>query len=233
MDGGLHTRPFLAEKEIITESIPYNDTPYYYGVRYKPLSFKLQLSTLDDSPWTFEKRREIARWLDTSEFEEFYLASNPSQIYYINYQGGIDLTYNGQLFGYLDVEFLNLSPYSHSPIYSHSNDLSDITTPTIVEFINNGDLPVTPEMQILKIGDGDLSIKNTSDGGIDFKFSALKNNETIYIDNDLRHISTDIPNTYRLDNFNGNYLSMPRGVNRLEVSGKCEILWRYKFQFKG
>jgi phage-related protein len=232
LESGLQTRPYLAEREIISEQIMGNDIPYVYGVRYNPLTFKLTLSCLEGA-WTFEKRREIARWLDIQQFAEFYTADNPSQIYYLMYHGGIDLSYDGELKGYIELEMVNISPYTYSPVYIEKYDLSTISSPTFIEFTNKGDNDLKPEIWIYKIGAGDLSIINYSNGGKEFKFTSLADKETLYVDCFNRHIETDIPLTYRYDNFNGEYLVLPRGVNRLLVSSKCQLKFRYQFEFKG
>lgn len=229
--GGLLTHSFLPEREIISESIPNNDIPYVYGYKKNSLAMPLTL-TLIDEKWTLEKRRQIATWLDRDYFCEFYRQDFPEVRYYLSYEGGVDLTHNGADDGYINVQMKNISPHAYSPIMTE-NIHHNSTTPVVYEFKNIGDANIYPEMQIKKIGDGDLSIVNQSNGGKEFKFNNLLNNETVYVDNLNRHIETDISLTNRYDDFNGDYLELVYGVNRLEISGQCEITFRYQYTIKG
>lgn len=235
VESGLKNTPFLAEKEIISETIPENDIPYIYETRSRPLILNVTLSTLDNL-WTIEKRREVARWLDTKSHEEFYSADDINKIYYLQYIGGIDLTHNSAEQGYITIQMQNISPVAYSPVYTEIHDLSSITSPTVIEFKNNGDSTLYPELWLQKIEAGDVSIKNLSDGGREFKFTTLADQETVYIDNrpHRHHIETDLANTYRYDNFNDMYLELlPYSINRLEITGKCKLKFQHQFEIKG
>lgn len=230
LDGGLVSEPFIPAKEIISETIA-GGTTYVYEHRQLPLEFPLTFSLLDNV-WTFEKRRKIARWFDNGRFNEFYTSDNPSKRYYITCVDASELFTNPEDKGYFTMQFRSISPYAYSPVmtdqYTHNED-----TPKVYEFRNLGDLNLYPEMHIKKIGNGDLSIINLSNGGKEFKFTNLVDGENITVDNLNRDIETDIPLTTRYDNFNGKYLELVYGVNRLEIRGKCEIRFRYQYTIKG
>lgn len=229
---GLSQTRFLASKKIISEKVVGNHTPYLYGVEYDPLEFKLVFACIDEK-WTTEKRREIARWLDTSTHELFYADDEPDKCYYFQYQGGIDFSHNTLGDGYIEVTMLNDSPFACSPIQERRYELTHITSPTVIEIDNFGDDLIYPEMWIYTINKGDFKIRNLSNGGKDFVFKNLVNAETVYVDNKNRHIESDIALTYRYDNFNKNYLELVRGTNRLEVTGACSLLFRYQYYIKG
>lgn len=233
LDSGLHQTRFLAERSIISESIPNNPIPYVYGVQYQPLRFTLTLATIDQK-WTLEQRRAVARWLDTENFEVFLTDEEPEKLYYFMYQGGIDLNYGGELTGYIQVEMVNISPYAYSPIQTYQVDCSLLD---ITEFIfpNDSDTPLCPELTINKVGNGNVSIVDVTDTvyGKEFKFTGLVDNETVYIDNQHSHIESDIPLTLRYDSFNHNYLEIPRGYRTLRVTGKCKLEFKYQFIIKG
>lgn len=232
LESGLVQEPFLAERELISEQIAGNPIPYVYNKKDSPLRLKLTFTTLDNE-WTLEKRREIARWFDTDDFEEFYSEDNIEKRYYLRYISGIDIHTTGSLNGYIITEFINISPYAYSPIYIQTNDFSTITDTTNFQFINSGDMDLYPELEIYKVGSGDISIINLTDNGTEFKFTGLADGETVYIDNQNHDIITDLPYTYRYDNFNGNYLCMKRGINNLTISGKCILNFRSQFVIKG
>lgn len=232
MENGLKSTKFLSEKQILSEVVVGNDVPYVYGTQRSPLTFTLTLACLEEK-WTLEKRREIARWLDTNTFEEFYSTDCVDKRYYFQYQGGIDLTHNGSEDGYIQVEMVNISPYAYSPVQQIRFDLSSITSSTIIELENNGDDILKPEIWIEKIGNGDLSLINLNDSGNEFKFTDLYSQETIYIDCNLRHIETDLVDKYRYDSFNNNYLKLIQGKNRIMVSNTCKLLFQFKNVIKG
>lgn len=232
VESGMKTTPFLAPKNIISEQIPGNDTPYVYGVERENLILNVTLSCLNGL-WTIEKRRQLARWLDTETYEEFYSTDYVDKRYYVQYSGGIDLTHNGSQQGYIQVQFQNISPYAYSPMMQKRFNLSTITSPTIIDIENTGDAIVKPELWIYKVGKGDISMRNLSNGGSEFKFINIEDKEELYVDNENRHIETDMPLAYRFDNFNNNYLELVRGKNRLEVTGACKLMFQFQYILKG
>lgn len=232
MESGLITQPFLPKKTINSETVMGNNTPYVFGNSYEPLQYKITLACIDEK-WTDEKKRKVAKWLDTSTFEEFYAEDEPDKIYYFQYQGSIDMTHNTLGDGYIEITMQNESPYARSPIQERRYELTTITSPTIIEFDNKGDAEIYPEMWIYMINSGDFQIRNLSNGGKDFKFTGLVNDETIYVDNENHHIETDLTLTYRYDNFNNNYLELVEGINRLEITGACNLMFRYQYYLKG
>lgn len=98
-----------------------------------------------------------------------------------------------------------------------------------ITFTNNGDLNLYPEIYIYKIGDGDISIINNSNGGKEFKFTGLTSGEVLYIDNENEYIESDT-GLYRFNNHNEVFLEFVRGVNQLQVTGKLEFYFRYQYK---
>lgn len=232
LESGFIRDPFLPEVEIISESVVGNNTPYFYGTRRRPLKISLKLSCLEGY-WTLEKRREIARWLDTDDFEEFYSVDDVDRRYYLKYDGGIDLYTNGIQQGYIEVSFINIDDSAYSPVYITEYDLSTILIPTNITFTSDSDDILLPELQILKYGAGNFKITNLTNGGKIFLFTGLNDQETVYVDNKLRHIMTSIPDYYRYDDFNNNYLELVRGVNTLQIEGAAKLAFRYQYKIKG
>lgn len=233
MDTGFITDPFLGEREILQEIIPGRDVPYFYGVNTQPLQVKLTLSPLDGL-WTLEKRREIARWLDKKQYKEFYSTDDVDRRYYLLYTDGIDLHTNGCFQGYIECTFQNISPYTYSPVYVSEYDLSDIVSPTIITFDNQGDDILRPELEITKkVNGGDLSIKNLTNGGQVFLMQNLARDEIVYFDNEHRIIKSDDLIVPAYNRFNNNYLELVRGINQLQVSNACTLTFRYQYTLKG
>ncbi|CAH0122563.1 hypothetical protein PAE9249_05135 [Paenibacillus sp. CECT 9249] len=116
--------------------------------------------------------------------------------------------------------------YSVSPVL---DEISFTLEPVIV-FDNKGDVNCKPEVWIEKIGNGDVSIVNTSDGNREFTFTGLVDEETVYVNNEREHIETSLTAKYRYSHFNDQYLDFPPGVNLLRVRGNAKIQFRYEFQ---
>lgn len=100
----------------------------------------------------------------------------------------------------------------------------------VIEFLNDGDLVLKPEVWITKNGGGDFTIRNITNSNTEFTFKGLIDKETVYVNCDREYIETDLALVYRYDNFNDNYLELLRGVNVLQVIGDGKLTFRYKFK---
>jgi phage-related protein len=233
MKSGMKEEHFLADRELVSEQVFGNDISYIYGWTNKPLRIVLSLSPLEGL-WTTEKRREVSRWLDCGRFAEFYSTDDVNKRYFLLYNGASNLYTNSNQQGYIDIEFMNISPYSFSPVYDETYNFSTITLPTELKITNDGDTILYPqEMWITKYGAGDFSISNATDGGREFKFTGLADQEVVYVQNQERFIETSLSNTFRYDNFNGNYLRLVYGINTLTITGAAIIRMKYRYELKG
>jgi phage-related protein len=233
MSTGFFTSPFLSDKEIIEEEVIGVDKPYFFGTHRKPLILNLTLSTLDNL-WTIEKRREVARWLDTNTYELFYSHDDKNKLYYCQYIGGIDLNDTGSMQGYIEVQMRCDSPYAYSPFYETVIYDYGSGNTGIYEFYNYSDDIIRPEIEIFSYSDGNMSIQNMTDANSgSFEFTGLFEDEIIYVDCENEVITTSLANTYRYSSFNDKYLFLPRGINRLKINGEIRVTLRYQFKIKG
>lgn len=95
---------------------------------------------------------------------------------------------------------------------------------------NKGDTECKPEIWVTKTGVGDFALTNTSHMNKEFKFKQLNNNETVYVNNELEYIESDLPMVYRYSNFNDQYLTLSQGKNVFRVKGNAKIQFRYQFK---
>jgi phage-related protein len=221
---GLYEETFLPSRGIKEIQVSGRKKPYFQELEYSPLSLKLSFAI---QSWTEDSIRSIARWLGSQEYyKPLYFSNNTNRIFYCLYNGNVDILHNGLKQGIINIEMRCDSPYSYSPVYT-----SQIySSPSSITFTNNGDVSLYPEISIEKVGDGNLSIVNQTNGNQEFKFTSLLNNEKLYIDCESEYIETDLSNTYRYSNFNDKYLELVRGNNVLNITGGCNLRFRYQFK---
>lgn len=226
---GLYEEPFMASRSIKEFTIRGQERPYFQEITRESKS--IQVSFYFDNGWDDELIREVARWLDVEFYQPITFSEDQEKVYFVLPTDSSSIIHNGLKQGYITLTFRCDSPYS----YSHTKatpwyDLSKVNTSTI-EIRNKGDKIILPEIDIIKIGSGDLSITNLSNKGEITSFTSLSSDEEIYVNGENQIIETNLPNTWRYDNFNDNYLSLVYGKNILEVNGKCKLKFKYKYKF--
>lgn len=228
LNGGLYEEPFLAERSIDEVEVGRRNKPYFKGVKKSPYTFTLSFYFKDT--WDDTKIRNVARWLDQSYYKPLYFVDNPNRIFYCMPVGDISLIHNGLKQGYLNLTMRCDSPYSYTPMFTTPKyTLTYNTNGTSISLNNDGDTDIYPEIWIKKLtGNGDVKIVNMNYGGEDFILTGIIKDETVYIDNENKHIESYTVGVYRYNNFNGNYLKLLRGSNPITVYGDCEIQFRYQ-----
>lgn len=228
VDSGLFQEKFLPSRELREESIRGKDKPYFMGYDLSPFEFPLTLFVEDLDR---NKRRLLSRWLMVDYHKPLIFDGNEDRIFYCMYVGDIEHFHNGLNQGYINLTMRCNSPFSYTPIYSTNvYDLSNnIPEGYEINFENYGDTICEPYIYLEKIGDGDISIINLSDGGREFKMSNLMNGDELEIDNEVKSIETNVSGVFRYENHNNTYFRLLRGMNRLKVYGNCKLLFKYQF----
>jgi len=240
---GLYEETFLPSREMKEITTRMSDKPYLVQIKSSPRILNLTIAFLN----SFDENnlRNVKRWLSSSEYKPMSFESIPDTIFYCTLIDSTPLLHNGNNQGYINCQMRCNSPYSYSPVYL--DDLIDLSLNPIegtqIIFTNLGDVPCQPQISLLKVNDGDISIINNSNGGKEFKLSSLlddegaiiplsslKNNEDLFIDNENEEIISSIPLTYRINNLTGDFISLGRGINNLIIKGTCKIQFRYQFK---
>jgi phage-related protein len=237
-NGGLYKEPLFASRNITEDRIQHKTKLYYQGVVKEPLSFPLSFyidkERLENSPYSDIDIRAIANWLCQDNYKPLYFTDNPDKIYYCMPVQDINYTHAGLTEqGFIELTMRCNDVYVYSPtyltqVYDYSNNPSG---GTIYVFENKGDVSLFPEIEIKKVGNGDITITNQSNGGVIMSFVGLSDGEILYIDCENEDIISDIPGVYRYDNMHGDYLEIIRGVNNLKIEGKCQIQFRYCYKY--
>lgn len=219
-------------KEVITGKIKGKKYVHHYSTESEVIQFSVLFSLLDEK-MTPEKKGEIARWLFKDDFREFQTTDDLTKFYYVIATNQIDFMTTDSELGYFQIDFLTNASHAWSRTTRRTFDLSENETSTVINITNysNVDDYIYPELEFQLVGNQtSLTLKNLSDGGREFKFTDLTENEKIYVDNEMEQIITDnLQFPFRLGNFNKKWLRLGYGCNQIEVIGKCYLKFRYKF----
>jgi len=239
---GLYQEDFLSSIELKEITTRMSDKPYFIQKKHLPRTLNLTIAFTDS--FDEDKLRSVRRWLSQEGHKPMSFESIPDTIFYCTMIDSTPLLHTGNM-GYINCIFRCSDPYKYSPSYLSDlyNLSSNPSSGTTIQFSNLGDTPCQPQISLLKVNDGDISIINNSDSGKEFKLSSLldaagapialsslKNNEDLFIDNENEEITSSIPLTYRLNNLTGDFISFNRGVNNILVKGTCKIQFRYQFK---
>lgn len=230
MSSGLYEETFMGSRSISETKVVGSSKPIFHRIEQEPLKFKLTFAFKDT--WDDKLIREVARWLNQSYYKPLFFSEQPDRIFYCLPVDDISLIHNGLKQGYLSITMRCDSHYSYTPIVkSPVYDFSRTEQEKVITINNYGDLVCKPEVFVTKIGNGDITIRNLSNLGEEFKFTGLLDGESLYIDCDREHIETSLVNTYRYDNFNNKYIRLPENTEcYLEVEGSAQIQFRYQLK---
>ncbi|KRT93806.1 distal tail protein Dit [Bacillus glycinifermentans] len=228
-EGGLVEETFLATSSINETTIKGNDTPFYEGKKRDPKQFNLNFYIVDY--WNDKRLADIKRWLDVDTYQPLSFSENLDIVYYAMPVDTNDLVHNASKEGYVRLTMRCDSPYAYSrsittPLYDASKE--DIT----IEINNKGECTIVPSFKIQKIGKGDVQIENLSNFSSPSKFVDLDDGEIIAVTGEKEIVDSSKYGDERYDNFNEEYLQLGYGMNRIRVTGRCKILFNYRFKYR-
>jgi len=222
--------PFIPAQNIVETKLNKKHTPLFHRIEKQPLEFEIVCSLLEGE-FTPEKKMELVKWLCKEYYCSFISEDNPNLIYEVIMTNQSDLMTFGNLQGYFTIQFRANSPWGYSPIYQENFNLSEITIPTVIEISNysNAVQHLYPEIEFTLSGiSTGISLINLSNAGEESIFTNLSVEEKIYINNERKQIISDL-GLYRLGNFNKKWFRLVYGINRIQITGKCTISFRYRF----
>lgn len=226
IDSGITESHFGITQSIIEDSIENIDTPFFYGVKREPFTF--QATFVRQKEWDFKTRLEFNEIVFKRHYQEFISADYPYILYRVICVDEPNKVFFGEQGGYVSLNFRTDSPYAWSPVSVQNYDLSQNITKTTIQVENRSNVIdfYYPQMEFTLLEGSDISFKNLTDGGREFTFTGLIPNETVSIDNQWQVIKTDVPNVYRYVNCNRQWLRLRKGVNYIDITGKCYLSFR-------
>ena len=180
-------------------------------------------SIISEYPISSNIRREIISWLFGRDSYKILKIHQPDLegIHYNCVFTTIDIIYiNGYCHGFrVTANFDSFYQYAEPT----SIEITGNGTEIIKEINNQSDVkygyiyPTITFSMTAPVGDYDISIVNKSDNSSRyFRFQGLLANEEITVDNELKHITSNIGGE-KLSNFNKNWLRLKPGVNELSI----------------
>jgi phage-related protein len=225
-NSGLFEEQFLPTRSIVEEKTFGRKEPYFFGFEYSPIEIPLTLFFEDG--WDEYKIKSLVSWICRDTYQPLIFDEDDDRIFYCMYVGDPKIIHNGVKQGMVTITMRCNSPFAYSRVYQHEYSYTNNTLGTEMTFYNYGNIPFYPTFIIEKIGNGDISIVNTSNEGYEMKFTGLLDKEVVTIDGGNEDITTSIPNTYRYNNHNGVFLEMTYGQNHLMIYGDANLLIKYQ-----
>lgn len=230
VQSGLQSEPFASGRSIVEQKVRGNDKPYFMGVEKAPFEFNVSFAF--EETWDDDRIRDVARWLlNPKYYAPLVFADEPDKIYYCLCVDSPELVHTCLKTGYVNLRFRCADSYAYTSVYNVIHDLSaNPVNGTVITFENFGDAECRPLVEIRKIGDGDVSFFNQSNGNAEMTFQDLLDDEILTVDCENRVIETNVPLTYRYENLHGDYLKLVLHNNYLLVKGTCEIKFTYQLK---
>ncbi|MBD1379229.1 distal tail protein Dit [Metabacillus arenae] len=230
INAGLFEEQLFSNRSIREFTIRGRNKPYFIEVEKEPKTIPMSFAFEDK--YNDRLIRNIVQWLNVDYYKPLAFSENLDIVFYAMPVGDNSLIHNGLKQGYVNLNMRCDSPNGYgrdiaTPLYT-------TTSPTFkgtVIIDNLGDEKICPNIYIEKIGNGDLTIENYAIADNTFKFTGLIDKEIIKIDSENEIIETNIPNTFRYDNFNDNHLVLQTGKNILHITGDCKIKFHYRFKY--
>ncbi len=223
IDSGLLQEPFLPSRDISYIETRNSEKPYFQNVIYQPLVFDIVLAFEDG--FSESRLREVRQWLSGDKFKELRFSDQVGRVYMAMCQDVSVLSHAGAQ-GYVSITLVTNSPYAMSDVV----ETEVYAKPTNVNIATMSDISIYPELLIRKLDvNGDVGIVNSTTG-IEFCVN-MEVNETIYVDNDKEIIHSNFIFENPGGKFNGQFLYLTPGENILNVSGDCNIKFRYRDKY--
>jgi len=235
--GGMLEEHYIPPTEIRETIIRGNPKPYFHGIDYKPIELSLTFAFESfHTGFTKEDKnkalRELGYWLTRPYYVPFGIIGQ-EYMFYVLPVGDSTLIHNGLSQGYVNLRLRTDAPWSYSEIKTLNLHNLNPNEENLIEFINNGDLDIQPELWIelpfVSAGNNlECMITKITGNHETFKFTNLLSQEKIYIHNEKQYIESLNTPHYRYDNFNNKYLSLPRGVTQLSIKGAKNVIFKYQ-----
>lgn len=243
---GIHSSTFGVSKITMTSGMQSED---YYLANKTINGFRLRdelqthLTNIDKEPLVipmtiylngnvdFERETRIKEWLETDKYCKLKFGDQIIS-YNAMLQGNVKLTHDSIGDGYIDVVFLTDSPYrfSDNP-FVVSGEIKSPNDFVKVPLSNYGSLTIRPTIKIKSPGvSNGIEIRNVTTGEY-FNLKGTYTDLTLNIINQAEELDTEGNFTNLYENHNGQFISLKKGRNDLEMKGSFYYEISYKYVY--
>jgi hypothetical protein len=231
-------RQFMGNKNIVEENIPYKDLSCFYRTSKSPIEFDLKFSLLDKE-FTQDRLFEMGLIFAQDKYIPFSSMDYPSINFYVIATSMSLITY-GSFQGYIQVHLRTSAPYGFLNEEIKTIDCTNATSLSPITFeiecksnVQNayGKYEYYPYLLIdLKNNSNGIQLRNISNGNYLFGFENLQVNESIEVDNQLKHITSNT-GLSRLGNMlnNHQWLYLGYGKNIFQCYNSCKLQFQCQY----
>lgn len=224
---GLYEESIVSSKSIM-ERYPRNAfKPYFFGTQRQVKEFQLSFTFLE--PWNDDMIDDIVRWLNVDDYKPLFFEANIDRVFYVMPVDDITLIHNGLKEGYLRLNVRCDSAYSYS--HEITTPWYDFTKTNTIQIANRGHFEILPELWIEKVGEGDITIQNMTNGNQTTLLKSIDTGEKLHINGMDEIIETNKKDVHRYDNFNDVYLELVYGNNIIKASSNILLKLKYQYVF--
>lgn len=223
------TSTFGVEQSIYEEKTPYSLKPLFQGVDREPLTFTLSFAR--EGGWSYDMRMKFAQLLFKEEYQQLISEDYPHLYYNVICTDSPQKTLMATGINKIDITFRCDSPYAWSNQIVETYKIEDKNEHTFYIDNKSNVVPyVYPTIEFYSLEDGNtISVKNLNDNNRGFSIKNVEKDETIVIDNEIGILTTTVPNVYRYNDFEGKWLRLKMGMNKITVTGKCIVSFKNNF----
>lgn len=231
LNTGLIGTPIAGSKALSEEYIGYRDKPFFYKADMQPMNFSITFSIIDVDSWSASTRKSVFEWLFSpriyadfktdDDYDDIGLVYD--RLYKIIFVSPLEFQTTDLTNGYFTLT-ANSHPFAYTEVITQNESFSaspeqiTINNPTNVRLYNNN-FYYYPKLYINTAGPTTtFKMVNTSDSNREFELTGLEIGEELYVDNELKVINTDEPNTNRINDLtNKQWFRLVQGDNIINV----------------
>ena len=219
----------LGDRKVKTATFGNKTYNYINQIETSPIEFTLQIIPTQDRQWTIEMFRNVCDWLIQDEYKPFISEDDPSKVFYAIAQGHTN--WKGvMLYGYIEIDFTTNAYHAWTLPKVVEYNIEGKQTIYVENLKNVSDRIYSPVIHITKTKQaGDISISNKSNNGKTTILYKINKGEDFVMNNEYHLFQTETPKNYYGESFNGVWLDLVPGRNKLEVDGDCTLEFRLQF----
>lgn len=212
---GKKDESFTPSYEILEEKARSRDVPHFFGVEAKePLTLTITLGSESELD-RYDKNR-IAQWISKQEYCQLVIDQEDLEdVTYFAICESSKQVHVGNVAYAIELKMRCNAPYPYKYFSDHYTLTAGDNPLTLMLYLETGlDKYIYPELEVYN-GEGTDVFRIIIENDYTMEVSSLTGGEWFVIDSDLGTLSGNITH----DNFNGNWLRLIPGDNRLVIGG--------------